>query len=611
MLQTRKYLKLLFSCYFVSLTAIAEVPGPPEIGVMDDTGINILTGLPSFNQTDIEIGSGVSKLTHTISSYDAGYFWNFQSNLTPGAGFHFGSFQRFGRVPGGSPQRFNPSGGGYVPENRNGATLVQQQDGGWVYTAADGTIVTNTGGIFKTTYPNGFEIRVYSGDEIARPGDGVLSSRKVSFVTNTGLQLLYGYEGNDFTNKKFYLPSSIKAINNAYEYCVPTSSICNLAQSWPTSTYDWPEYDVVFATYAQGAATAQAVFKVTDAKGQVTSYVHRRLPKNGPNNLNMTFAEFRDLDGNPAYVSRLTEIYNGPVSGEPIKQYTYENFVQAFPAEGHNNIRYELKLQLVKEASIGDAVWTYKHTQPDTPYRSSGLSKGPRGNIGVVMAFDGAVQRYFSIYRPGAGAFYEDNQTNRVKEAYEFGIQYLYDYDARGNITQRTQVGKNGKADIILTAGYDTSCSNLKTCNKPNWIRDAKGNQTDYQYHAQSGQLLKVTGPADINGVRPQTRYTYTQKYAWYKNSSGSYAQAASPVWMLTREAYCKSSAATATGCSAAGDEVVTTYDYGPNSGPNNLFLRGTTVTADGKSQTSCYDYDRFGNIIAETKPRANVVSCY
>lgn len=597
--------------------AVAQVPGPPEVSVMDEAGINILTGLPSFQQTDLEIGSGLSKLTHTISSYDAGYFWGFQDNLTGSAGTQTGTVDRYGSLPGASPQRFRPNGsGGFMPTNQNGATLLQQANGSWLYTAADGTRVLSQGDIRKTTFPNGYEITTYFGDPTVNPNTGLTTKRKVSHTTNTGLQLAYKYEGNTHANSKFYLPSSSVALNNAFEYCSPTSSLCQVNQIWPTSTYTWPEQNVMFAKHSEGATTATGEFVVIDAKGNATHYVHKRFSKNADNNLGMHFPPSLDPEGNPVYVTRLTEIYNGAISGEPIKKYSYQNFVQRFPVPGggpgsEGGWRYELKHQLVKESSVGDAKWTYNHNQPDTQYRSTGESNGPRERITAVMALGGSVSRYLSVTTPSTGVYYEDNEANRVDSAYENGYEYIYEYDTRGNVTKRTQVGKDGEADLILTAGYDTTCSNLKTCNKPNWTRDAKGNQTDYEYHAQSGQLSKVTSPADHNGVRPQTRYTYSQKYAWFLNASGSYVKAATPIWLLTREAYCRSSSATETGCSLAGDEVVTTYDYGPNAGPNNLFLRGITVSADGQSQTTCYDYDRFGNQIAETKPRANVASCY
>ncbi|NCP12216.1 MAG: hypothetical protein GW859_09770, partial [Sphingomonadales bacterium] len=57
-------------------------------------------------------------------------------------------------------------------------------------------------------------------------------------------------------------------------------------------------------------------------------------------------------------------------------------------------------------------------------------------------------------------------------------------------------------------------------------------------------------------------------------------------------------------------DEVVTDYDYGPNSGPNNLWLRGVAVTADGTTLRTCYGYDANGRKISETQPNANLGSC-
>ena len=51
-------------------------------------------------------------------------------------------------------------------------------------------------------------------------------------------------------------------------------------------------------------------------------------------------------------------------------------------------------------------------------------------------------------------------------------------------------------------------------------------------------------------------------------------------------------------------------YDYGPDSGPNLLLLRGKVVTADGISLRTCYAYDPLGNKISETSPRAGLTVC-
>ena len=115
----------------------------------------------------------------------------------------------------------------------------------------------------------------------------------------------------------------------------------------------------------------------------------------------------------------------------------------------------------------------------------------------------------------------------------------------------------------------------------------------------------------DDHGVRPQIRYYYEQRSPWLKSSNGGYVASGTPIWVLTQEEYCRTSAASGNGCSAgSADEVVTTYDYGPDSGPNNLWLRGKTVTSEGVSLRTCYTYDVFGNQHTETTPNANLTSC-
>ena len=93
--------------------------------------------------------------------------------------------------------------------------------------------------------------------------------------------------------------------------------------------------------------------------------------------------------------------------------------------------------------------------------------------------------------------------------------------------------------------------------------------------------------------------------------------QAATPVWLRTQSSLCRTSASTgnpAAPCATAGDEVLTQYDYGPNSGPNTLLLRGQTATStDGGVATilrTCFTYDAQGRRISETQPNANLASC-
>ncbi|HEX5182040.1 MAG TPA: hypothetical protein VFW19_02690 [Allosphingosinicella sp.] len=164
----------------------------------------------------------------------------------------------------------------------------------------------------------------------------------------------------------------------------------------------------------------------------------------------------------------------------------------------------------------------------------------------------------------------------------------------------------------IYSAVYPVDCTNPKTCNHPASVKDGNGNETDYTYAPEHGGVLTETGPV-VSGVRPQKRYTYAQRYPWVLNASGTYVRAANPIWVLTQTSFCKvgNPNSTNTGCAnGSTDQVVTTYDYGPDVGPNNLNLRGTVVDVGGLNLRTCASYDALGNKISETKPRAGLATC-
>ncbi|HEX8644909.1 MAG TPA: hypothetical protein VF702_13445 [Allosphingosinicella sp.] len=198
------------------------------------------------------------------------------------------------------------------------------------------------------------------------------------------------------------------------------------------------------------------------------------------------------------------------------------------------------------------------------------------------------------------------------------GNRIVYGYDGRGNLESETLQAKpdaNGVrqgADIVRRADFPDTCTSRPTCNRPQWVEDGRGNRTRFTYDPVHGGVLTETGPA-VNGVEPQVRYTYEQRYAWILNASGGYSRAASPAWVRTSERRCRTSAATgnpAAPCAVANDESVTLYNYGPDNGPNNLLLRGTIVDPGGAALRSCYAHDANGNRTSETSPRAGLADC-
>lgn len=202
--------------------------------------------------------------------------------------------------------------------------------------------------------------------------------------------------------------------------------------------------------------------------------------------------------------------------------------------------------------------------------------------------------------------FTEDPEGNRIEYTIPWSTRNVH------QIKRKAKPG-SGLADIVTSATYN--CTNPKICAKPQTTTDAKGQVTTFEYDANHGGILKETQPA-VNGISPQKRYEYAQRSAWFKNSAGTFVQSASPMWVLVKERHCKTTAPSGATCAGGtNDEVVTDYDYGPNSGPNTLLVRGMLVTAtnsDGilESQRTCYGYDDFGRRISETKPLANLASC-
>jgi YD repeat-containing protein len=206
--------------------------------------------------------------------------------------------------------------------------------------------------------------------------------------------------------------------------------------------------------------------------------------------------------------------------------------------------------------------------------------------------------------------FTEDPEGNRTEYTIPWSTRNVH------QVRRKAKAG-TGLPDIVTSATYDCSQVpiNQKLCGKPSSTTDAKGNVTTFTYDATHGGVLTQTSPA-VGGITPQKRYEYAQRYAWVKNSAGTFVQSANPMWVLVRERYCKTTAPSGQTCAGgANDEVVTDFDYGPNSGPNTLLLRGILVTATNsvgtlEGQRTCYGYDDFGRRISETKALANLASC-
>ncbi len=242
---------------------------------------------------------------------------------------------------------------------------------------------------------------------------------------------------------------------------------------------------------------------------------------------------------------------------------------------------------------------------------------GSKQTSRVVGSVTDPLQRISSYEWTGANpaATYLGLNHALSEVTYPGGIKQVLTYDARGNLIEVRRKAKPGSAigDLVSTATFPQACLNRKTCNKPTSTTDPDGNVTEFEYDTVHGGILKQTGPADADGVRSETRYSYAQKYAWLKSGFG-YVQSTDPIWMLVSEEYCQTSSADANGnCTAgASDEVVTTYEYEQGSATkgSNILLLGMAVTTGGQTLRTCYEYDGYGRKISETQPKAGLASC-
>jgi YD repeat-containing protein len=231
-------------------------------------------------------------------------------------------------------------------------------------------------------------------------------------------------------------------------------------------------------------------------------------------------------------------------------------------------------------------------------------------NHQTVYQFDIALQRMTSVTDANShttSAQYDSNgRVTRVTQPE--GNYTQITYDSRGNVTERREVAKagSGLADTVLTAGFDATCANAVTCNRPNWTRDAKGNQTDYAYDPNHGGVLTVTSPAPVSGgTRPQTRYGYMALQAYFKNTSGSVVASGEGVFELTSVSQCQAGAS----CAGTADEVKTSISYGPQTsgvGNNLLPVSSAQGSGDGAlTATTAIAYDDMGNVLTVDGPLA------
>ena len=193
---------------------------------------------------------------------------------------------------------------------------------------------------------------------------------------------------------------------------------------------------------------------------------------------------------------------------------------------------------------------------------------------------------------------------NALSKTFIGGRSETYTYvstsTAGANLASRTLKARPGTSEPDLTTSYTYNCNVSFNCAKPATITDPKNNVSDYVYDTGNGLLLSETMPADANGVRPQKRYSWTQKTAYYKNSGGAFVFGA-PVSVINSISECRTGAS----CAGTADETLTTFTYPISTSANNILPDSKTVQAGNNTltATTTYTYDAAGNKLTEDGP--------
>ncbi|MBB4099966.1 RHS repeat-associated core domain-containing protein [Sphingomonas kyeonggiensis] len=533
--------------------AMAQTTPPIHVDV-DENGVDLVSGNYVTTLTEGAIGSGEGKVAFTRTRNGDG---GWADDWTGGVALRTvgGSTVAY-VIQGPASDAFAVSGTTYTPLTGSGATLVVN-GAGYTYTASDGTKTEFRSlgvGKLSGTYP-------VQGYACSRYGD-FSCSIPVSITKPNGMKFTITYDwaqrctsgsGPSCTAGISYYRLSKVTSSAGYGFQVNYQSDTTGGTSSAPPTPWYQRTSVAFSNSNQPPASAPTITYLdpvrnfgdyTDPAGRTWRFSASSVPLTGIQRPGAaSYSTTISYSGTPSYVSSitidgLTTNYSRIVSGS------------------------------IATTTVTDALSNQKIVEAD-------LTKGRVHKITQVLASGNLVTQ-----------FDYDTSSRLTEVTYPEGNKVQYAYDGRGNVTSTTLKAKPtvGGADIVTTAKYADSCSNVVTCNSPIWTKDAKLNQTDYTYDPTTGQPTSVTSSAaTAGGVQPQTRYSYSS---------------VAGVSMLTGVSACR----TTSSCAGGADEVKTTISYNGNLLPSGV----SKGSGDGSlTATQTASYDSSGNLLSVDGPLA------
>jgi hypothetical protein len=445
----------------------------------------------------------------------------------------------------------------------------------WTVTVKDGTVYTYDELTASSSYdyfakllsvqrPNGVRLNYTYGT----CSGGNETCRLLSVVSNAGYAFKYDYDGSGYVSK-------VWGVNMTAHSCNATATTCDV--------YD--NYINVGAGTITDALSNTTTIAADWVGVEPESFRMALLSYQAPGRAAMTAAY--DYYGRMDTLTTASGSWKYTYSDNTLAKMQGSGVRTISLWEAGNNNNLVLKAHVNK--SRAQLVYSVDPLNRETYYEYSSFT--------VPGSLTAAGWLPLRIYLP-EGVNMNTTPATPTSAASQYG------YDTRGNVTTVTRLPKpsSGLSSTAITAGYDTTCSNTKTCNQPNWTRDARNNQTDYTYNGTHGGVLTTTQPADQNGLRLRTYNTYTA----FDTGNGY-------IYRLTRTESCalNSGQLALTACPASVSTSVTTTDYGNASTAPKTYrsFQPLSVTrTDGAgtlSVTTTYAYDNVGNLLSVDGPLA------
>jgi YD repeat-containing protein len=622
---------------------------PPSDGWSLSPGnVDLRSGTYAYSKTDLSLGgieltrspsSGVEGKHNPFGSFDHNFEIFAVSYLHPeGTAQEPNYRERLSVYIGGKPTTFHKVVGSsfWTNQSYQSGAIIDNNEPILTYIAPDGTKV-----IFASTF-GGCSVTMTSGacayaTQIINPDgtridltydngpSGSSNYRRLRRATNSkGYAVLFEYSSVASKN----VITKACAYNLAVAFA-PTNNVCNSSAAQTTSY-----------TYAN-VATRVRMATSTDVLGHVWTYSHT----DSGGTLTQSFYQPGEAT---AYLTNTIDDEqtpefgeNGKVTRQDFADGTYFTYTYALvPGEVHGDALAPRSIFGGNYSNTDGTSWGALGDIHPVPLQNQG--SGPSGGGYTVPGLDILTYRYqvtpgptnitppngFQSNSTGPGLIVIDYCDRIAKQTYPDACFYgpiqrkTYpegNYSefwwelAPNRVTRVEHHPKPGSSDPVLVQTAEYNCSPRICKAKPTAQTDANGNRSDMEYSTVHGGMTRSRGPA-VGGIRPETRYTYAQKYAWLKNSGSGYSQAADPIWVRTSQYSCISSAMDSNGNCAAGanDKVTTTYEYeqGSSSKGSNLLRLGSAITADGQTLRTCMTYDAQGRPISETQPNANLATC-